>query len=747
MLTRRRGSQRRTSLLQSLLFVAVASQIAGAQAAVKYRVPGARWDRVYHVSEVSCGTCGSYVFSGISHGADGVDHPWIFELDANTRQQKWAKIYDIPDQRYLEPAGMARSADGGFAIAFWGQSSSESVKDRSYVLKVDKAGSVEWAKRYEYATPAATDLSMRDIQPSPSGGFIVGGSIGFLNPTTSVYTVDAWLAKLDDDGNIEWQRRYDGGKREILESVRPTSGGGYIWVGVHGSSPTPNDYDGLAVRTLWSGVIDWQKTYVATEYDILKTVEESSPGVYIVGAMKQERPWLLQLDNGGNIQWQKTYGSGYGNIVSVKPAASGGFYATGISSIDANSSRIQLIRTNATGDVTWRREYGDEYTATPYALHLAKDGSAIMLGSTRPGEPSPDRPYGDSWVLYADASDGSLGDNCSAALAPDTPATDVPTVTAATASLTMSDGSASVSAINVITRSVVIEVLPTCPKPIQPWEFDWRFRQFRFPHIPPFDFPFDPRLPPSPTPPEPCPPFCPIVPLTTRPVVTGDLDLLRRLKDVVATPVAAAAAAAERSRIQQALARLVQSNERLSDQLKAQWTEVLRLNAKWTPRAGPADGRLASLYNETAISLLGGGPTNRVRGTRSGPRVELGGFAIVETGAQADSVIPQLQLELVNGLPAFAAGYQPVGPLVTYSFRGLPRNARPPARVSIYYGGSAVSDTAINQLHILGWDGNQYRDLTVGRDPLTKTITATAASISKFVIMKRNPVRPSTRPP
>ena len=74
-----------------------------------------------------------------------------------------------------------------------------------------------------------------------------------------------------------------------------------------------------------SGIIQWQKTYGGTDWDIAWSVEQTSDNGYIVAGYTDSFGagghdiWLLKLDSGGIVQWQKTYGgSDYDVAYSVQ---------------------------------------------------------------------------------------------------------------------------------------------------------------------------------------------------------------------------------------------------------------------------------------------------------------------------------------------------------------------------------------------------------------------------------------------
>ena len=49
------------------------------------------------------------------------------------------------------------------------------------------------------------------------------------------YTMDYWIVKLDQSGNIEWQNTIGGSGADYLNTIQQTSDGGYI-VGGNSSS-------------------------------------------------------------------------------------------------------------------------------------------------------------------------------------------------------------------------------------------------------------------------------------------------------------------------------------------------------------------------------------------------------------------------------------------------------------------------------------------------------------------------------
>src|SRR5690606_38672090 len=96
---------------------------------------------------------------------------------------------------------------------------------------------------------------------------------------------DAWLIRLDADGNLLWQRCYGGTDVESANTLLATSDGGFLLLGGSGSS----DGDVACVNTA-------------------------------------SHAWALKVDQVGSIQWQVCLGT--------DPDGSGGDFYRAVETID-----------------------------------------------------------------------------------------------------------------------------------------------------------------------------------------------------------------------------------------------------------------------------------------------------------------------------------------------------------------------------------------------------------------------------
>ncbi len=159
--------------------------------------------------------------------------------------------------------------------------------------------------------------------------------------------------KIDNNGNITWQKKYVGSNGgSFANSVRQTADGKYIVGGV-GSFGNPQSDDMWALKLDSNGSIIWQKAIDVggLSSDYCTVVRQAADGgyvvtgnIYLTGESYSDIP-LIKLDNDGNIVWSKLYGSNVGNEMaeSMEQAADGGYVVGGYSESFGAGSRDFLI--------------------------------------------------------------------------------------------------------------------------------------------------------------------------------------------------------------------------------------------------------------------------------------------------------------------------------------------------------------------------------------------------------------------
>ncbi len=170
---------------------------------------------------------GGYIVAAMTNSfGGGQSDPWVFKLNGDG-SMAWQRAYGT--QYSDEAYAIQQTLDGGYVlVAQTGGSCGDG--GRFWVLKLDAAGNVTWQKSYGgdgWDRPYT-------IQQTGDGGYMVGG-------TTSSFGMaggDAWVLKLNEDGDVIWQKAFGGGDdgyEDSARAIQQTDDGGYLVAGGSGT--------------------------------------------------------------------------------------------------------------------------------------------------------------------------------------------------------------------------------------------------------------------------------------------------------------------------------------------------------------------------------------------------------------------------------------------------------------------------------------------------------------------------------
>jgi len=208
-------------------------------------------------------------------------------------------------------------------------------------VKVNGIGELVWQK-----TLGGTQTDrVRSVCSTHDNGFLVVGSSKSSDGDVSDNNgqSDVWLCKLDNLGNILWDKNYGGSNNDYAFSVARTTDNGFIVAGRTDStdqdvSGNHGYSDGWVLKVDINGDLDWAKCYGGTLDDEINSVIQTSNGRYAllgssrssdddVPGNKGDRDFLFMLlDEDGNIEWSKNYGGSATDIGSALIETSDGNY-------------------------------------------------------------------------------------------------------------------------------------------------------------------------------------------------------------------------------------------------------------------------------------------------------------------------------------------------------------------------------------------------------------------------------------
>jgi hypothetical protein len=168
-----------------------------------------------------------------------------------------------------------------------------------WALKLDENGNIQWQKSYgNYSS----DFEQPSIQQTLDGGYIMAGRTNAFGADGG----DLLVLKLDENGDIQWQKGYGGFSIEAAYSIQQTLDNGYIVSGRTNSFGAGNGDFWLLKVDATGEVIEWQKTYGGSLWDAARSIQQTADGYIVAGVTDSfgagERDlWVLKLDTLGNI--------------------------------------------------------------------------------------------------------------------------------------------------------------------------------------------------------------------------------------------------------------------------------------------------------------------------------------------------------------------------------------------------------------------------------------------------------------
>ena len=228
-------------------------------------------------------------------------------------------------------------------------------------------------------------------QQTTDGGFIMGG-LASVTPTN----VDFLAIKTNALGDTVWTKTYGGIGDEESYGMQQTADGGYIFIGIDSSSGLGN-YNVFAVKTNANGDTLWTKSYGGSNYDFGQAVQQTADGGYIIAGYTgsfgagDADVYLLKITSNGTLSWSKTYGGIYGDKAwAVKQTADGGYIMAGNTSSfgvtpNGNTNDLFLLKTDASGTLTWSKAYGKDGDDWGYGVVQTHDGGYAVTGLSTKG--------------------------------------------------------------------------------------------------------------------------------------------------------------------------------------------------------------------------------------------------------------------------------------------------------------------------------------------------------------------------
>ena len=220
----------------------------------------------------------------------------VLRLDA-TGEPVWQLAFGAEGED--EGADIAETADGGL-IAVGTQGFRDDDHD-ALVIRLDPSGLMAWRRSY-----GGEGLdSARAVVATEDGGAIVSGyrMIGSGAP------LHFWATRIDGDGEIVWHTELEGTYYDFLNGMDVTEDGGCVLTGERRDDSVPGEprTDAWVVKLDREGEILWQRSYGGSRDSEALSILQTSDGALMVAGwtfsfdLISGQAWVLRMRDSGLV--------------------------------------------------------------------------------------------------------------------------------------------------------------------------------------------------------------------------------------------------------------------------------------------------------------------------------------------------------------------------------------------------------------------------------------------------------------
>ena len=233
---------------------------------------------------------------------------------------------------------------------------------------------------------------------------------------------DIWLLKLDQNGELIWEKSIGGGLNDRgVRSIEINDGGFLVF-----SSSTSSEINGVASYGLsdaWihkidhSGEIAWSKNYGGSEYDRIRSARYiNENNIIVIGSSRSDdgdlegvegddNYWIFKIDDQGNLHWSKTWvDDRFGYLRDIALTADGGFITLGSYQEQFDLDELSVTKHASDGTIEWEKIFVGNMNDMPASILQTNDGDYMVCAHSNSTEGDVIDNLGDRdfWLLKLD---------------------------------------------------------------------------------------------------------------------------------------------------------------------------------------------------------------------------------------------------------------------------------------------------------------------------------------------------------
>jgi hypothetical protein len=239
----------------------------------------------------------SYVVAGFTNSTGSGMRDIYVSKRGSRGEMIWEIIHGGPEDDVIYDVVSAR--DGGYILAGFTESWGKGSRD-VYLVKVSTVGNVIWERTYG---GSEEDWAKRIIE-NPDGGYVVSGTARSFRGSDSK---DAYLLKVDENGNRLWEKAYGGDGWDEGLGIAPCDDG-FMVAGMTDSFGEKNSSDVFIFKVDRDGDKLWQKTHGIRGWNQASCIIEDGHGGYALAGVAYHNAYVAGINSNGRLLWEGDYG-------------------------------------------------------------------------------------------------------------------------------------------------------------------------------------------------------------------------------------------------------------------------------------------------------------------------------------------------------------------------------------------------------------------------------------------------------
>jgi len=340
------------------------------------------WDKVFGGENHDLGSFvlftndkGCIVTGSTETFSRGLADLWLIKVDEEGNEQ-WNETYG--GEKWEEGKGIELLDDNSYAVI--GKTNSIGAgKTDLWIIKVDEEGNEQWNETYG----GDKWEEGNSIKKTDDGGFILAGD----TMSYSVGDYDAWLIKINENGEEIWNKSYGGIDTDAGRSVELTEDGGYIIAGEtqsYGSGGT----DIWIIKVNETGIEQWNKTIGTENEEYCNQIIISDDNAYVVSGHYIVREgddfklngFVVKIDDSGTILWEKIVSDDKAVGTSSIDKISDGYIVGGFIGEDGDEQDFFIGKIDFSGNIIWTESIGGDYGDTGIWIDKGENNEFYATG-------------------------------------------------------------------------------------------------------------------------------------------------------------------------------------------------------------------------------------------------------------------------------------------------------------------------------------------------------------------------------